>query len=240
VELFLDFIKVLGRIITILPLMLVVTLFMGKRSIGELPIFDFIVILTLGAVVGADIADPSIHHLPTAGAVVAIGLLQKLIAWWKIKNHRVGRLLTFEPTLVIYEGEFQVQNMRKISYSIDNILQMLREKEVFRVEDVHFALVEANGNLSVKLKPDKETAKVEHVQSAPQVNAVEFPVIMDGRVYKETLSFKGLDEVWLRKELAKLHIVNMSDVFYAAINEKNHLHVSIRTSEINRSLPIYH
>ncbi len=41
-ELFVDLLKVLFRIITILPLMLLVTLFMGKRSIGELPVFDFL------------------------------------------------------------------------------------------------------------------------------------------------------------------------------------------------------
>lgn len=61
-----EILVVYGRIITILPLLLVVTLFMGKRSIGEMPVFDFLIIITLGAVVGADIADPKIEHLHTA------------------------------------------------------------------------------------------------------------------------------------------------------------------------------
>lgn len=239
-ELFIDFLKVLGRIITILPLMLIVTLYMGKRSIGELPIFDFIVIITLGAVVGADIADPSIHHLPTAGAIVAIGLLQKVIALGKIKNHKLGRLLTFEPTLVIYEGQFHIRNMRKISYSIDNILQMLREKDVFKLEDVHFALIEANGNISVKMKSNKEVAKVEDVRSEGYVNSVEFPVIIDGRIYRETLGFKGLNEAWLREELLKQKITGVEEVFYASVDEHNDLHVSLRKPLKEPSIPIYH
>lgn len=57
---------------------------MGRRSIGELPVFDFLVILILGAVVGADIADPNIEHLHTAVAIVLIGGLQMLIAKWAI------------------------------------------------------------------------------------------------------------------------------------------------------------
>ncbi|WP_404449160.1 DUF421 domain-containing protein [Sutcliffiella horikoshii] len=239
-ELFLDFLKVLGRIITILPLMLVVTLFMGKRSIGELPVFDFIVIITLGAVVGADIADPSIHHFPTACAIIAIAFLQKVIAWGKIKNHQFGRLLTFEPTLVIYEGQFHIKNMSKISYSIDNILQMLREKDVFKLEDVHFALIEANGNISVKMKSEKEVAKVEDVRSAGYVNSVEFPVIMDGRIYKETLGYKGLNEAWLREELLKQKIASVEDVFYASVDEQNDLHVSLRNPLKEPAIPIYH
>ncbi|MGD6777071.1 DUF421 domain-containing protein [Sutcliffiella horikoshii] len=239
-ELFIDLLKVLGRIITILPLMLIVTLFMGKRSVGELPVFDFIVIITLGAVVGADIADPSIHHFPTVGAIIAIGLLQKVIAWGKIKNHKLGRLLTFEPTLVLYDGQFHIKNMKKISYSIDNILQMLREKDVFKLEDVHFALIEANGNISVKMKSNKEVAKVEDVRSEGYVNSVEFPVIMDGRIYREALGYKGLNEAWLREELLKRKINGVEDVFYASVDERNDLHVSLRKPLKEPSIPIFH
>ncbi|MCA1320175.1 DUF421 domain-containing protein [Bacillus tianshenii] len=232
--------KVMLRIVTIMPLMLLVTLFMGKRSIGELPVFDFLVILTLGSVVGADIADPEIHHLPTVGAIIGIALLQKIIAWWKIKNRKVGGFLSFEPTLVIYEGQFHIHNMRKISYSIDNVLQMLRQKDVFRVEDVHFALVEANGDMSVKLKPEKEAVKVEHISGSPVRNAVEFPVIIDGLIQKEALHYKGLNEAWLREELLKQKIADVKEVFYAAVNEQNRLHVCLRTSDKTETLPIFH
>ncbi|WP_338083094.1 DUF421 domain-containing protein [Bacillus tianshenii] len=239
-ELIGDLMKVMLRIVTIMPLMLLVTLFMGKRSIGELPVFDFLVILTLGSVVGADIADPEIHHLPTVGAIIGIALLQKIIAWWKIKNRKVGGFLSFEPTLVIYEGQFHIHNMRKISYSIDNVLQMLRQKDVFRVEDVHFALVEANGDMSVKLKPEKEAMKVEHNNGSPVRNAVEFPVIIDGLIQKEALHYKGLNEAWLREELLKQKIADVKEVFYAAVNEQNRLHVCLRTSDKTETLPIFH
>ncbi|WP_404431974.1 DUF421 domain-containing protein [Sutcliffiella horikoshii] len=239
-ELFTDLAKVLFRIVTILPLMLIVTLFMGKRSIGELPVFDFLVILTLGSVVGADIADPSVHHMPTVGAIIAIALLQKFIAWWKIKNHHIGRLLSFEPTLVIYEGQFHIDNMYKIHYSIDNILQMLREKDVFRIEDVHFALIEANGELSVKLKPAKEAVKVEDVATVRPKTSIEYSVIMDGRIQQKTLNQLGLNETWLKEELLKKDIINIQDVFYAAINEENKIHVSLRNSKLNPKIPIFH
>lgn len=239
-ELLMDLLKVIFRIITILPLMLVVTLFMGKRSVGELPVFDFLVILTLGSVVGADIAEPNIHHLPTVGAIIAIALLQKLIAWLKIKNHKVGRLLSFEPTLVIYEGQFHIKNMRKISYSIDNVLQMLREKNVFQIKDVHFALIEANGELSVKLKPEKEPVKMKDVQVALAKPSVEYTVIMDGRVQPKALEYLELDEAWLQNELLKKNIVNIKDVFYAALNEDRSLHVTLKTPGYTQSVPIFH
>lgn len=148
-----EFIKeigvIFGRIITILPLLLFITIFMGKRAIGELPIFDFIIVIILGAVVGADIADPEIKHFPTIIAIIAIAIFQRIVANWKISNRKIGRLITLEPTVVIHHGKLLNRNIKKIRYSIDNILQMLREKDIFDMSEVQTAVVEANGASSL-------------------------------------------------------------------------------------------
>lgn len=231
--------KILGRIVTILPLALFATLYMGKRSIGELPVFDFLVILTLGAVVGADIADPKINHIYTAVAIIAIALLQKLVATWKIKNRKIGRLLTFEPTMVIYQGQFLVNKMKKIQYSIDTILQMLREQQIFNVKDVELALVEANGNLSVKLYPEKEVARVEHIQPQPNVfnKGIDVPVVIDGEIYEKVLYSRNLNESWLHEELERKNIFDVKNVFYAAVNDMNELYVCLKNTNQHQNLP---
>ncbi|EPY2305165.1 DUF421 domain-containing protein [Clostridium sporogenes] len=146
-ELIKEFYILIGRIITILPLMLAVTLVMGKRSIAELPVFDFLIIVILGAVVGADIADPEIKHIYTTVAIILIGIFHIIVSKLKVKYRKFGHVITFEPTIVIQEGKFIVKNLRKIRYSIDNILQMLREKDIFDINDVHIGIVEANGNI---------------------------------------------------------------------------------------------
>ncbi|KAA0566534.1 DUF421 domain-containing protein [Bacillus sp. CH30_1T] len=235
----LQILKILGRIVTILPLALFATLYMGKRSIGELPVFDFLVILTLGAVVGADIADPKINHIYTAIAVIAIALLQKLVATWKIKNRKIGRLLTFEPTMVIYQGQFLVSKMKKIQYPIDTILQMLREQKIFNVQGVELAIVEANGNLSVKLYPEKEVARVEHILPKPNVpnKGIDVPVVIEGEIYEKVLYSRNLNESWLYEELERKNIFDVKDVFYAAVNDMNELHVSIKNTNNLQNLP---
>jgi uncharacterized membrane protein YcaP (DUF421 family) len=125
-----DSLLIAGRIATIFPLMLIIGLFMGKRSLGELPVFDFLVILALGSVVGADIAEPSVNHIHIAIAIILIGLMQRLVSSLTIKSRTFGKLISFEPTVVIHQGNLLVHNLKKARYSIDNILQMLREKDL--------------------------------------------------------------------------------------------------------------
>lgn len=194
-----DILLVLGRVITILPLLLFITLFMGKRTIGEFPVFDFLIIVTLGAVVGADIADPNIKHLPTIITMIGIGILQRIVANLKISNRKIGRLLTFEPTVVIQNGKFLDKNLKKIRYSIDNILQMLREKNIFDINEVETAVVEANGALSVLKKPQKNSVTLEDMKIVKTTSAISFPVIMEGKIYSDILRDFNLNEAWLEQ-----------------------------------------
>lgn len=93
------------RLITIMALALAVTLLiMGKRPIGELPVFDFLTIVVMGAAVGADIADPNIEHLPTAFTVVTLGFLQLGVSRATLAWRRAGKWTTFEPVVVIQNG----------------------------------------------------------------------------------------------------------------------------------------
>ncbi|OIJ20820.1 DUF421 domain-containing protein [Anaerobacillus alkalidiazotrophicus] len=215
------------RIITIYPLLLFMTMMMGKRSIAQLPVFDFLVILTLGSVVGADLADPDISHIHTGVAVVIIGLFQIIVAKWKIKNRNFGKLITFEPTTVIYQGKFLVDNIRQIRYSIDNILLMLRENNIFDVSDVDLGIIEANGKLTVHKKNSKAAVTIEDLKVIKSSPGIAYPVIIEGQIYKDVLTKLNVTEDWLTNELNKLNIKDLDTIFYASLTSNHQLHVSL-------------
>lgn len=231
-----DMLLILGRIVTIIPLLLFTTLFMGKRAIGELPVFDFLIVIILGALVGADIAEPDIKHLPTAFAIIAIGVFQRIVTRWKISNRKIGRLLTFEPTVVLQNGKFVNENLKKIRYSIDNILQMLREKDVFDINEVETAIIEANGALSVLKKPQKNSVTLEDMNIIKPTSTISFPVIVEGTLYTDVLRDVNLDEAWLQQELDNQGVNELKDVFFASINRNRELHISLK-NEKNLAIP---
>lgn len=234
-----DIFIVMGRIITILPLLLFMTIFMGKRAIGELPVFDFLIVITLGSVVGADIADPNVQHLPTAAAVVFIAILQRLVASLKISNRKIGKYITFEPTIVIQDGKILRKNLKKIRYSIDNILEALREKNIFDMSEVKTAVVEANGNVSVLKQPLKNTVTLEDINLTAKTASIAFPVIMEGRMYPGVLQKFNVDEIWLRHQLKVQGVEDVNNVFFASINEKLEIHISLKEEPGVTVPPIY-
>jgi uncharacterized membrane protein YcaP (DUF421 family) len=237
-----EFFILFVRIITIIPLLLITTLYMGKRSIGELPVFDFLIVITLGAVVGADIADPKIQHIHTAVAIVLIGLFQRIVSGYKIRNRKFGHIITFEPTIVIQDGRFIVSNLKKIRFTIDNVLQMLREKDVFDISEVHLGIVEANGRLTVLKKPEKNVVTVEDLKIANKTTSLSYPLIIDGEVHHEVLAKLALSTGWLKSELNSLGISDVQEVFFASVNMCNELHISLRNFPENKDdvLPLVH
>lgn len=222
VDLFNESLVVVGRVFTILPLLLIVTLFMGKRSIGELPVFDFMIILTLGSVTGADIAEPNVHHLPIAVAIVALGVLQRLVSQWSIVSRRFGKMVTFEPTVVFYNGKFLVHQLKKIRYSLDNVLQMLREKDIFDLAEIEMAIIEANGRLTVLKKSAQQPVTRQDLQVQTASTGISLPVIVEGKIYPDALKYRERDEEWLLQELKKRGVA-VEDVFLATLNRQNEL-----------------
>ncbi|MZQ80794.1 DUF421 domain-containing protein [Paenibacillus sp. 5J-6] len=232
-----DLLLIAGRILTIYPLMLIVGLFMGKRSLGELPVFDFLVVLSLGSVVGADIAEPSINHFHIAIAIVLLGLLQRIVSLLAIKSRKFGKLISFEPTIVIHQGNLLVKNIRKIRYSIDNILQMLREKDVFHLPDVELAIVEANGKLTVYKNGPKSAPTLEDLGLTRPQSDLSYPLIVEGTLYTNTLSYIKKDTFWLTSQLEAKGI-RQDDIFFASVDDKGMIYISNKTAI--RPPPIRH
>ncbi|WP_010268360.1 DUF421 domain-containing protein [Paenibacillus senegalensis] len=225
-----DGLIVIGRIFTIFPLLLFITLFMGRRSIGELPIFDLLIIIALGAIVGADIADPKIEHIHTAIALIVIGLMQKLYSVFLVRSRRFGKLVSFEPIVVIKDGVFIVENMKKVRYPIDNVLQMLREVDIFDISEVDTAVLEANGKLTAFKKTEKSAVTRSDLNIAVQAAGIAYPVIMEGRIEREALKTLNLTEEWLNKQL-KSKKIKLSDVFFATANDNHELTITDRSNQ---------
>ncbi|MCA1061830.1 DUF421 domain-containing protein [Rossellomorea sp. AcN35-11] len=217
------------RIFSILPFMILVTLYMGKRSVGELPVFDFLVVLVFGSVVGADIADPDINHVHTIVAMLLIGILQKILTKMKISSRKIGKLLSFEPTVVIENGQILKDELKGTGYTIDNILMLLREKEVFQLQDVQIGIIEPNGNLSIHKLPSKQALTAEDT-GVLKGTSLAFPLIVDGVMHESVLDTLNVEEKWVKDELSRAGFNSFEDVFYASINARKEIHI-VKTSD---------
>jgi uncharacterized membrane protein YcaP (DUF421 family) len=227
------YMQVTFRVFFIMGLILLLVLITGRRKIGELPVFDFLTIIILGNVVGADLADPKVPQLPTAYALALITAMQFLISYFIIKSRKFGNKVTFSPTVIIQNGQFIKSNMKRLRYSIDNIQMYLREKGIFDMNEVEFAIVEDSGNISVLKKSQFHPLTPNDMKIPTKYKGVSLPLVMDGTVCEKNLKKLNLDKAWLINELRNNGIKSFDEAFYVDINTEGKLYISKEVEPVN-------
>jgi len=222
-----EYLIIFLRIISIMGLLLFCTLFiMGKRPIGELPVFDLLAIVVMGAIVGADIADPKIKHLPTAFAVVILALLQRTISIASVRSKKFRSLVNFEPTVVVHNGQLLCKNIKKISYTVSEVLMLLREKDIFDLDKVDYGVIEPSGNLSVLKKSEHGELTPKLMNIYTQESSIHTIVIFEGKLQKNNLNKTKFTEQYIVDNLKQRAYNNIEEVFFASIDKNGTMNVS--------------
>lgn len=232
-----DYVAIPVRIVTVMGVLLLMTLLVGRRQVGELPVFDFAVAITIGSVAGADIADLSIPHLPTVYAVFVMTLLQIIFSRYIIGSRKFGKMVTFEPVVVIQEGRLLKRNLRKIRYSLDMLMYQLRQNNVFSLQEVEYAVIEPNGGLSVQKKSFKRPVTTEDLGLTPKPASIALPVIADGRVFTGVLDYLAMDYEDLLTKLREEGYSSPQGVFYASLEDDKTLYVAGQEEQL-KGLPL--
>lgn len=214
------------RVFLIMGLAFYLVLVTGRRKIGELPVFDFLAIIVLGNVIGADIADPKVPHLPTVYALILLIGIQYYISYFVVRSRSFGKKVTFSPKVVIQNGQFVKTNMTKLRYSIENVLMYLREKGIFDLNEVEFAIVEDSGNISVQKKSQYQPVTPFDLNIPTKYKGVSLPLVIEGKIHENNLRKLNLDQAWLETQLQNSGIKSLTEVFYLDINTAGKLYIS--------------
>ena len=78
-------------------------------------------------------------------------------------------------------------------------MEALRGKDVFDPRDVSYAVVETNGNLSVALRPEKETTTLADLRLNAERTQATIPFVLDGQILDDNLHWCGKDRAWLER-----------------------------------------
>ena len=160
---------------------------MGKRQIGDMQPSELVITLLISEIAAIPLQD---KDQPVLNGIVAVFLLVILeigVSALSLKCFPVRKLLSGKSVIIIKNGVVDQQAMRDVRMTTLDLTELLRGQSVFNIEDVNFAILEANGNLSVLLKGPKQNATVEDLKIAEKPDALPLPVISDGKIIRESL-----------------------------------------------------
>ncbi len=184
---------------------------MGKRQLGQLQPGELVITILISEIAATPITDTNQPILNTAVSLmllVSFEIISSLIARKSLKFRYAS---DGKPITLIKNGKLKQDKLKELRFTIDEVLSALRQKDIFDISEVEYAVVETNGTLSVLLKQNKQPLTQETYESPKKTTDAPCVVIIDGNVIESSLedSPVTLDEIKRKIKNDKIDIKNI-------------------------------
>ena len=178
---------------------------MGKRQISDMQPSELVVTLVVSDIASLPMQNTS---QPLLSGMIPVMVLVGL----EILTRTVRKLVCGNPVVVIEDGRLLQKQMKRLRMTNSDLMEQLRQQNVFSLNDVQYCIVETNGALSILEKPEKRVPNAEEAGVTVEDNKLEAVVVSDGKLLKEGLSMCQKDERKVVNILSENHIP-MGSVF---------------------------
>ena len=194
---------------------------MGKRQIGELEPSELVMTMMISDLAAVPMQDFGIPLLSGLVPILTLLALSLLLSQLSLRSLRLRTLLCGTPVVLIRRGQLQQSAMRKNRFTIDELMEELREQGISRIEDVKYAVLENSGQLSVFPWTAQQPPTAAQL-GLDLEDDVTLPVVLinDGRILRRNLTACGRNEAWLRKQLSREKVSSPREVFLLTLDEQ--------------------
>ncbi|WP_088041838.1 DUF421 domain-containing protein [Bacillus sp. EAC] len=135
----------------------------GRNSISKLTVSELVLMSTIGPLLSRPIENKGIWT--SFGVALILILTVFLFQFLKLKFVSFELLLTGKPTIIIEDGNLNIENMKKTRLTTDNLKMRLHQLGITSIEDVEWASLEVNGQIGYKLKLSSQPATKQDIQN---------------------------------------------------------------------------
>ena len=224
------FISIIRTVILYSSIIVAVRL-VGKRQISELQTSELVVTMLI-----SDIASIAVENTskPLLGGVIPMTVLvvcELILSAVMIKSPFFRKLISGSPIVVINKGKIEQHELKRLRMSVDELSESLRQQDIFTLEDVLYAIVETNGQMSVMKKPECDTPTLKDLKINPNNSGIETVVVSDGKVSDFGISLCGTTKEKVQKIIEKKKY-NIKDVFIMTMDEQGSYKIVKRSENL--------
>jgi uncharacterized membrane protein YcaP (DUF421 family) len=200
---------------------------------------EFVTAVIMGAIAANLAFNEKIKVMHLIISLIVFTGTSYLLSKLNLKSRKIRLMAEGSPTVLIEGGRILENNLAKNKLTLDSLNQMLRQKDIFNMEEVEYVVLEVNGQVSVMKKANYRTATVQDVNRKVEQNLEQMPVelIMDGQMLHKNLKLNGISDEELFNKLESLQ-KNVSDVFYAVKGSDGRIYFDYYEDQIKHPIDV--
>ena len=218
--------------------LLIFTRIIGKEQISQLTFFDYVLGITIGSIAASLTTDLSSRAWPHWVGLITWASLGYLMEKITLKWRYAAKVLEGEPVIVIMNGKILDKTLKKSKFRISDLLALLRNQGIFDLNEVNYAIIESNGQLSVLKKPENLPLTPKDMNIQVKDTGISTELIYDGILFTENLKQLGKNEAWLMTQLRAQGINDVSEVFLATLNPQGNIYIDRYNDHIKKAVDI--
>jgi uncharacterized membrane protein YcaP (DUF421 family) len=209
---------ILIRTIILYALVVLIMRIMGKRQIGELQPFELVITIMISDLASLPMQDTRIPLIHGVIPIVTLLFLEIIISILQLKSETARLIISGKPSILINKGKIDVDIMRNQRLNINDLMEEIRLKGYYNLEDIEFAILETSGQLSIIPKTDLASATKKDLNIKCPQDTIPITLILDGKINYKNLEILGRDEKWLTTTLHSKNVTSPKEIFIALAN----------------------
>lgn len=203
---------------------------MGKRQIGELQPSDLVVTLLISQIISIPIQDTDIPLVNTLIPIFLLVGFEILTSVFNMKSIKFRTFMQGHPVVIINDGNLNQKLLKELRFTIDDLLEALRQKDVFDISQVQYAVVETNGQISVLLKSNYDTVTKDDLNLATDSQGFKCTVVIDGKIVSQDFKICNMNKTKVHK-IAEKEKIQIKDIMLMTIDAAGN-HTIIRKENV--------
>lgn len=214
-----DVLDIILRGLLSLVTLFLVTKMIGKKQVSQLSLFDYVIGISIGNFAADATLDLGGNYLHGVVPVFLFGFVAYIVSVATMKSIKLRRFFIGTPTIIIYKGKIITKALKKVKFDINDLQEVARNNGYFDLNDIYYAIVEADGDVSFLLKADKKMVTVGDMKFNVNKASLCANVVIDGKIMKNNLKNIGKDVKWFNKELKKRNIESLEDIILITVDD---------------------
>lgn len=224
--------NVILRALMSLVALFIVTKIIGKRQVSELSLFDYVIGISIGnfaAEMTINVESPEINGII---AVLTFGIIAYLVSYLTMKSIKLRRFFIGTPTVLIQDGKIMEKSLNKCKLDINDLLEQIRIGGYFNLNEVCYAILEANGKISIFPKNENKPVTLKDMKLKPTPQSLCANIIIDGKIMKNNLINMHKNIIWLESQLKIKGYNNLTKILLATLDINENLTIYERNRNI--------
>lgn len=148
--------SVIVRSVIMAIIVLLAIRWMGKKGLGQLNMYELIILIGLGTAIGDPMIYTEVSILQASAAVIVVLVLFKVIDYLSMRSKKFSKVLIPKPTLIVIDGAIAKNGLVNARMSESEYQSIMRLHGIRDISEIELSYLEPNGQVSFIKKNEKQ------------------------------------------------------------------------------------